>query len=177
MTQHIQRYAWLSLLLAAAIGCGSSSDSGGDSDMDDLAAMLNQPKPAPNEELPAEEPAKEPEPAPAPAEEPPQPQYTAPEEVTAKDPQRGRVFHNQPGYLDVLFSARFVAENQLTFGKVKHATDLYEATYGHKPKSHEEFMREIIEANYIELPPLRDNFEYWYNAERGELMMRQPIEE
>jgi hypothetical protein len=197
MNQTIQFAACASILLAALAGCGPSSDGGGNTEMDRMAAALDKPKPAAKETQPAEPaPIAQPAPQPSPERTPPpetvaaQPaaepapvaqaaaaQYTAPEEIRATDPRRGRVFHNQPGYLNAVFSARFTAENSLTFDKVKHATDLYEATNGYKPKSHEEFMREIIDANYIELPELRDGYEYWYNAEEGELMMRKPIAE
>jgi hypothetical protein len=183
MNSFPRNLALLALLLAALVsfGCSPSTDTGGGSEMENLAQRLDQQKPA--------EPAAEPTPPPVAATppapesdttaaepaEPPQPQYTEAREVTARDPRKGRVFHNQPGYLNAVFSARFIAENQMTFNKVTHAVDLYEATNGHNPKSHEEFMSEIIEANYIQLPELVDDYEYWYDAEDGVLKMRKPI--
>lgn len=190
-------YLMVLAMIAALAGCGPE-DSGGNTEMDRMAAALDKPKPAPAETQPApttppaqpaaqpapvaeQSPAREPvtaQPAtatPVPAPQTPAVQYTAPEEITAKDPKKGRVFHNQPGYLNAVFSARFTSENSLTLDKVKHATDLYEATYGYKPKTNEDFMRDIIEANYIELPELRDGYEYWYDGKTGELMMRKPI--
>jgi hypothetical protein len=179
MNKYIRFAACALILQAVLAGCGSSGDTGGNTEMDRMAAALNKPKPEPSETKPAE-PAPLPAPAPAesaPAVQPPAPQYTAPEEITADDPQRGRVFRNQPGYYNALFSARFYAENSMTFNKVKHATDLYEATNGHKPKSHDEYMQVIIDANMIKLPELRDGYEYWYDAKEGELMMRKPVAE
>ena len=96
--------------------------------------------------------------------------------VTSRDPKRGKVFHNQPGYLNAVFSARFLIENDLTFDKVTHALDLYRATTGYFPKSHEVFMKEIIDANYIELPELESGWEYWYDGSDGVLKMRRPLE-
>ena len=166
MNRHIKHTAWMVMLLAATVGCSGSSDTGGSQDMDDMAAMLNQPKPAPAEETPAVE-----------EEETSTAEYTEAVEVTAKDPKKGKVFHGQGGYLNAVFSARFYAEHRLTLDKVKHATDLFEATNSRLPNSHEEFMREIIEANYIELPELDDGNEYWYDPSDGALKMRKPIVE
>jgi hypothetical protein len=48
---------------------------------------------------------------------------------------------------------------------------LYEALHGRKPKSHEEFMEEIVKKNKIKLPELKDGLEYQYDPELGELMV------
>ena len=167
MNRHIKHTAWMVMLLAATVGCSGSSDTGGSQDMDDMAAMLNQPKTVPADSAPPAESTAEEEPV----------EYTQAVEVTAKDPKKGKVFHGQGGYLNAVFSARFYAEHRLTLDKVKHATDLFEATNSRMPNSHEEFMTEIIEANYIELPELDDGYEYWYDPSDGVLKMRKPIVE
>jgi hypothetical protein len=52
--------------------------------------------------------------------------------------------------------------------------DLYKATAGHFPKSHEEFMTKIIKANYVKLPELPAGQTYVYDPELGELMVQKP---
>lgn len=58
--------------------------------------------------------------------------------------------------------------------QIPHALQLYEATNGRKPKSHEEFMQEIIQFNQIPLPELPPGQRYVYDPEQGELMVEKP---
>jgi hypothetical protein len=51
---------------------------------------------------------------------------------------------------------------------------LYEATNGKKPTTHEEFMEQIIRANQIVLPELPAGQRYVYDPETGELMVEKP---
>lgn len=69
---------------------------------------------------------------------------------------------------------RFLIADRLTFTAIDHAMNLYKATNGHLPKSHDEFMRDIIQANNLKLPDLPAGDEYFYDPERGELMVRHP---
>ncbi len=78
------------------------------------------------------------------------------------------------GILTEPIRQRFLIEHQLTFNSVKQVLDLYKAEHGRHPESHEAFMKEIIEANQIQLPELPAGDEYWYDPERGELMVRHP---
>ena len=69
-----------------------------------------------------------------------------------------------------------------TFWKAKEAIafnivipknmQLFEATNGRKPKSHEEFMEKIIGEGKVKLPKLDEGLEYFYDADKGELMVR-----
>ena len=69
-----------------------------------------------------------------------------------------------------------------TFWKAKEALafnavipknmQLFEATNGRKPKSHEEFMQKIIRDGKVSLPDLDEGLEYFYDAKKGELMVR-----
>ena len=60
--------------------------------------------------------------------------------------------------------------------KVPHAMNLYKAEHGHFPKTPEDFTRDIIEFNQIELPDLPAGHRYLYDAESGELQVERPIE-
>lgn len=55
---------------------------------------------------------------------------------------------------------------------IPKAMQLYEALNGRKPKSHQEFMDEIISKNRIKLPELKEGLEYFYDAKQGILMAR-----
>ena len=48
---------------------------------------------------------------------------------------------------------------------------LFQATNGRYPKSHEEFMKEIIEAGMVTLPELPENSRYIYDPETHQLMV------
>ena len=67
-------------------------------------------------------------------------------------------------------------QEKMDYQMVKHAMDLYQATNGHYPKTHEEFMKEIIEYNKIKLPELRDDCRYEYNPEKAELEVVYPLD-
>jgi len=80
----------------------------------------------------------------------------------------------KPGIITTPISIYFRAQEQLIFGQVKHAIDLYEAEKGYKPRSHEEFMKEIIGFNQLKLPTLPEGHTYKYDPQKGELMVEQP---
>jgi hypothetical protein len=72
----------------------------------------------------------------------------------------------------------FRTEQRVVFEiKIPHALQLYKALHGKAPKTEEAFMKEIIEANNIELPELPAGHRYVYDAERGELMVERPKSE
>ena len=55
--------------------------------------------------------------------------------------------------------------------QIPHALDLFKATEGRLPKSHEEFMERIIKENQIKLPPLPEGQRYVYDVKQGQLMI------
>ena len=62
------------------------------------------------------------------------------------------------------------------FLSVEHAMNLYKGEHGALPKTHEDFLRDIIQANNIKLPELPDDSHYIYMPEKEELMIeRQPM--
>jgi hypothetical protein len=58
--------------------------------------------------------------------------------------------------------------------QIPHAMNLYRATDGDFPKSHDEFMKHIIEANKIKLPELPEGQRYEYDAQSSQLMVVKP---
>lgn len=159
----------LSAFVAAACtawGCDSSStDTGGGASMDEMAAQLeaqNAQEAARRREHARQEAARvaqEEAAAAAAAQTPP-----AVEVVTAHSPKKGRSLQGG-GYLSVVTGTRFWAEHQMILNNIRHAVDLYEATNSRYPKTQDEFMREIIQANDIKLPELPDGYEYFYDPD------------
>jgi hypothetical protein len=101
------------------------------------------------------------------------------QEFTANDPKRGKRSRSVGGYAGAVFGARFWAEHQMIINNIKHGLDLYNAEHGNYPKTHEEFMEKIIDANQIALPELDEGQEYIYDPEDHTLKFRavQPSEE
>lgn len=69
----------------------------------------------------------------------------------------------------------FRAPQMVAFNvQIPHALQLWEATNGRSPASHEEFMQEIITANQIKLPMLPPGEKYVYDPEKKELFVERP---
>lgn len=78
-------------------------------------------------------------------------------------------------YITEVVKARFTAEQRIVFDiQIPKAMQLYEAANGRLPKSHDEFMREIIAANLITLPELPADERYVYDPELRELQVERP---
>lgn len=79
------------------------------------------------------------------------------------------------GIVATPIAAYFAAKEQIAFRvQIPEAMKLYKATNGYAPKSHEEFMKEIIQANNIPLPELPTGHRYLYNPQQEELMVEHP---
>lgn len=66
--------------------------------------------------------------------------------------------------------AYFKTKEKIVFEiQIPQALNLFEATNGRKPKSQEEYMRDIIDANKIKLPILPDGMVYEYKPDVHEL--------
>ncbi len=72
--------------------------------------------------------------------------------------------------------ALFAVQQQLEFDKVKHAVQLYKAMHGRVPETHEQFMKEIVEANYIKLPELPAGHRYVWDPQEEKLMVERPAD-
>jgi hypothetical protein len=81
----------------------------------------------------------------------------APPRVVAKDP------------FTLAGSAYVSAISQTSIGNIKHAVDLYQAETGEFPKTHAEFMEQIIKKNNIALPTLPYYQEYSYDVATHQL--------
>jgi len=99
---------------------------------------------------------------------------SAPREVKATDPTRGKRSRAAGGYLGAVFGARFYAEHSLIFDSIKHALNLYWGEHGYYPKTHDEFMEKIIRFNQIQLPELDPGVEYLYDPEDHQLKIHKP---
>ncbi len=53
--------------------------------------------------------------------------------------------------------------------QIPHALQLFQATEGRMPKSHDEFMEKIVQFNQLTLPELPEGAVYHFNTELGEL--------
>jgi hypothetical protein len=104
----------------------------------------------------------------------PPPVTDAPREVSDLDPAKGKKSRAAGGYLGAVAGARFYAEHSMIFNNMKHALELYNGTEGRYPKSHEEFMKVIIQANQIALPALDPGVEYIYVPEDHKLKVWRP---
>ena len=68
----------------------------------------------------------------------------------------------------------FRTEQRMQLLQVQQAMQYYKASNGHLPKTHEIFMKDIIQANSIQLPELPEGERYVYDPEQGELMVERP---
>ena len=68
----------------------------------------------------------------------------------------------------------FHARQRINFLMLENAIRNYKTLNGRMPTSHDEFMKEIVEANAVRLPELPDGQEYVYDPDREELMVRRP---
>ena len=72
----------------------------------------------------------------------------------------------------------FKVKEDLVFNaQVKPAIQLFKATHGKGPESHEQFMAEIIKKNGIQLPPLPEGQSYVYDPETEQLMVERPVQQ
>lgn len=70
---------------------------------------------------------------------------------------------------------RFIQEQKIIYEiAIPQYLVLYDVEHGHPPKTHEEFMEKIIEANGVTLPELPEGETYVYVPEQKQLMVRRP---
>ncbi len=91
--------------------------------------------------------------------------------------KKGRSLDNEKGMPMLVVPARtlFRTRERLVFEvQIPQALSLYEATNGRGPKSHEQFMKEVIKPNHIQLPELPAGQRYVYDAQTKQLMVEKP---
>lgn len=120
-----------------------------------------------------------------PALNPPQPPAAPPGLPPAPDMERvkaekgvgvkGRSLDPHEGLIVTSAKALFTVRERAVFEiQIPEALKLYKATNDKGPKSHEEFMAQIIDANQIQLPQLPPGQRYVYDPEKEELMVERP---
>ncbi|MDD3588491.1 MAG: hypothetical protein PHQ75_15020 [Thermoguttaceae bacterium] len=80
----------------------------------------------------------------------------------------------KPGaIITVPLATYFVAQEMAVFRiQIPEALKLYNATNGHYPETQEEFMQQIVQANNIVLPKLKEGDSYFYDVKTATLMVR-----
>ena len=88
---------------------------------------------------------------------------------------QGRGLDNESGILVQPAKSFFATKERLVFEvRLKQALDLYKATNGAPPKSHDEYMAQVVKANAIQLPKLPEGHKYVYDPQQGELLVERP---
>ena len=89
--------------------------------------------------------------------------------------KQGRSLDTHEGFVVTPVKALFSAKERIAFEiEVPHAIQLYKATEGQGPQSHEEFMEKIVVFNQIKLPKLPEGHTYIYDPMTEQLMVRRP---
>ena len=99
---------------------------------------------------------------------------------TVKEPaapgmgKKGRDYGTGPVATPV--GAMFSTKERIAYDiQIPHGLELYKASHGDYPKTHEEFITEIVEAGGIKLPELPQGHRYVYDPETHTLMIEQPV--
>jgi hypothetical protein len=69
-------------------------------------------------------------------------------------------------------SIMWAAKDKIVRDQIRKALDLYKASEGHAPASHEEFMDRIIKENNLQLPTLPAGHRYVYDPDTDELKIQ-----
>ena len=97
------------------------------------------------------------------------------QEIGEFDPAAGRTLRQDGGDKTNIVNHQFQAMahviHETSRLQIKHAMNLFYATEGRYPKSHEEFMEKIIKANNIQLHKPVNTAEYQYDVENHELVV------
>jgi hypothetical protein len=165
--------------IVVLIGCGVDLDpprrelnSGTYGVTTDTADTAGQSDPTPT---PSEEPER-PRP-PQGGQRPPQNGQRPPENYDERRAEPGvdrRGTRYGGGFITEPVSQYWGMRESMTFKNIEHAMNLYNATNGNYPRTHQEFMEQIIQPGRISLPPLHDGETYFYDPESHELKVRKP---
>jgi len=95
--------------------------------------------------------------------------------VQVGDGRKGH--YGRMSIFDAPISSFFRTKENLTYNvQIPHAMNLYKATNGRAPQSHDEFWREIIQANNLKMPDLKDGCHYEYNPQEEVLEVVYPLD-
>lgn len=114
--------------------------------------------------------------APAPvAEQPMQPAPTEQVEAGVGVGIKGRSLDEFEGAAVTPAKSYFAVKERVVFEvQIPKAMQLYEASNGKAPETHEEFMQKIVEENQIALPKLPEGHRYVYDPQAKQLMVERP---
>ena len=88
---------------------------------------------------------------------------------------KGRSLDKYEGVIVTPAKTYFTVRERIVFEiQIPGALNLFNASEGRNPSSHEEFMEKIIEFNNIKLPELRPGEKYVYDPKMNELMVERP---
>jgi hypothetical protein len=110
----------------------------------------------------------------------PSPQPTADENTERVKAEKGvglkgRSLDPYDGPLATPAKTFFSTKERIAFDiEVPKALQLYEASSGEAPKTHDEFMENVIKANQIKLPVLPPGHKYVYDVATKQLMVERP---
>lgn len=95
------------------------------------------------------------------------------QKATAGVGKRGQSLQDDQGVAKIVSgpaSALLKVEQKVVLDiQIPQALQLFKASNGRFPKSHDEFMSQIVQANRLQLPELPDGMVYRFNSEKGEL--------
>ncbi|MEN6558797.1 MAG: hypothetical protein ABFC54_11515 [Thermoguttaceae bacterium] len=161
------------LSLATWLGCGSS-----DSSTSKSATMTDSESASPAPKTPP------PPPPPPPSEASKETPKDASQETPAKTSTKAAVGVGAKGRYDtsgpasvitVPVASLFSTKERLAFEiQIPQAMNLFKASEGRAPKSHEEFMERIIKEQRIQLPELPEGERYRYDPKSEQLMVDRP---
>ncbi|MDZ7617097.1 MAG: hypothetical protein U1E05_08840 [Patescibacteria group bacterium] len=148
------------LMCGLLLGCGGDSRPAGPGP--EPSGVVAPPPPPPPPPPPSAPPSEDSAPATAEGES------ARPAEVGV-----GRKGHGYgTGPIATPLATRWRAEERLIFdAQIPQAMNLFKATNGRAPKSHDEFIKEIIEFNQIRLPELPAGQRYQYDPQAEQLMV------
>jgi DNA repair exonuclease SbcCD ATPase subunit len=87
--------------------------------------------------------------------------------------EKGRSYGNN--LIAVAAASLWSTKERLALMQIEHDMNIYKGLHGDFPKTHEEFMKNIIEENHIKLPVLHEGQKYEYDPETETLMIRKPF--
>lgn len=89
---------------------------------------------------------------------------------------KGRSLDEHSGVIVTAAKAFFSVRERAVFDiQIPQAVQLYKATHGRGPQSHDDFMTQIVEANQIQLPELHGDHRYVYDPQTEQLMVERPV--
>ena len=163
-----QALFFAALSVISLVGCGGPTNSGGTSTLDAMAEKLNQKAVEDKQTAKQQAAVNAQASADAKAAEAARLANQGGSKVRPEDMQRGSKMV-QGGYLQTVLKGGVRAEQRLNLFVVQDALNKFWGFEGRYPKDHDEFMEKVIELNGIELEPLQEPYEYFYNAEDHQL--------